>query len=1062
MTEGAEMDVKETGIENIGLSVRAQNALRQQNVTTVGQLLECTEERLFHIRNLGVKTVGEILKKIEEYQAYADRNELPSPPDDLQQVHPDIADLFKGTEFSEIEIDKIGLSVRAVHALHRDGVFVVEQLLGYTEEKLLLLHNIGVKTVTEIMDKIAECQAYAAKGSHEPELPQTPEELFALSEGKEFAEKYLQDKGVRIDCLTHLPARAYNLLTLHGYSMLHQVIFTDLEGLLAISRMDPGSASDIRLLCDQYLQENGESILKAFILEKKRVTIFDMLSMPEHIGAIKRYVKENDKPVDLLGLSVRPTNQLSRHGLHFLSDILLLTKADLLSIQAMGSNSVEEILQFQHDYLSANEQRLIAYCTGDESALLDDLSIRTRILELFNKTDFAGLNLAEMLAQLKLPDGIAVERVKKIIGGLLADNLLEYVDFRCYRVFPHFRDALLQCPKIDDRNRRILQKRMDGETLEAIAQLEGGLTRERVRQIIIKAVAKVTAWHTYQTGLKYFDEDYYRYFFSTYSIDRESAITWLGIPPEVFCYLDMQDVKRGKQPVDEALSDPKIDAGLRLKIKNYTNRDRLFIDGIWVTKKRTALEEVVARKFCQESVTFSDFIELYNGFLRQYEIPFDDKLYYTPEVIPTRKNRLSDARFILWSQGEMLRYYDIDSLDYSELFDALGLEGYENIEISTLKLMDLHPDLMAKYSIHDHYELHNLLKKVVSTEQFPTLKMGRMPMLSFGEADRSAQLLELVIEHSPCSLDELFQYAKEAYGFETGAVTWSSIIDYYHAGVFSVDQKVMHFERREMLQKHLTDDFYFLDEIRAIYGRLFPDGDLDEINHYNLRQMGFLVRSQYAVQHYPSLDAFFTHMLTSEDIVDIRYSRKRFTYIQSFSQALTNLKRDRQIIEYEPNQFLSLRRLENSGITIEGLQDFCDAVWDFVPEGSFFSARSIREDGFTSDLYDLGFSDWFYASLLGSDSRFSFCTCFGCIILYKGKAIVSIKAFETCLVQKAVQIDAYDLQTEMEDHYGCVIKDKSDLIYKVQGTEIYYDRILDRFYANEDAFERDLDRAEGL
>ena len=36
------------------------------------------------------------------------------------------------------------------------------------------------------------------------------------------------------------------------------------------------------------------------------------------------------------------------------------------------------------------------------------------------------------------------------------------------------------------------------------------------------------------------------------------------------------------------------------------------------------------------------------------------------------------------------------------------------------------------------------------------------------------------------------------------------------------------------------------------------------------------------------------------------------------------------------------------------------------------------------------------------------------------------------------------------------------MINKVQGTEVYYDRILDRMYANEEAYERDLDRGEAL
>lgn len=59
-------------------------------------------------------------------------------------------------------------------------------------------------------------------------------------------------------------------------------------------------------------------------------------------------------------------------------------------------------------------------------------------------------------------------------------------------------------------------------------------------------------------------------------------------------------------------------------------------------------------------------------------------------------------------------------------------------------------------------------------------------------------------------------------------------------------------------------------------------------------------------------------------------------------------------------------------------------------------------------------------------------------------------------------IDVFDLMTEMEEVYGCQISDRSDLIYKVGGTDVYYDKYMDRLYANEGVFNRELDAAEGM
>ena len=59
-------------IESIGLSVRSQNALHREGIHTVAAFLELTEERLYSIRNLGVKSVQEILTKQADLRAISD------------------------------------------------------------------------------------------------------------------------------------------------------------------------------------------------------------------------------------------------------------------------------------------------------------------------------------------------------------------------------------------------------------------------------------------------------------------------------------------------------------------------------------------------------------------------------------------------------------------------------------------------------------------------------------------------------------------------------------------------------------------------------------------------------------------------------------------------------------------------------------------------------------------------------------------------------------------------------------------------------------------------------
>ena len=175
----------------------------------------------------------------------------------------------------------------------------------------------------------------------------------------------------------------------------------------------------------------------------------------------------------------------------------------------------------------------------------------------------------------------------------------------------------------------------------------------------------------------------------------------------------------------------------------------------------------------------------------------------------------------------------------------------------------------------------------------------------------------------------------------------------------------------------LTDDFYYIEEIRCIYSRLISGADVEEVNPYNLKTMGFSVHSRFVIQNHPSVDAFFYDLLTKDDIYDISAYRKRFVYVNLFSQKLMELKRSLQIVEFETNQIISFRKLENSGVSRDMIQDFCDEVYDFVQEKEYFSMQSLKLAGFESELYDLGFSDWFYANLLISDNRFSFGRMYG-------------------------------------------------------------------------------------
>ena len=972
----------------------------------------------------------------------------------------------------DISIDTIGLSTRARNALHQAQVHTVGEMMEYTEGPLSQMANLGQKSVREILAKIEEYRTLEGSPESEQAQPEMTEDFEVWMQGPSGREQilsWLQETEVRVEALELLSAREFNLLLLSGNPFLHQIAFRAEQELMEIPRMDLDSARNIVRHSAQYIRDHRDDIAR-FLQERTKasqppITMTDMLRMPEYRDRIGTFVLHNDIEIDNLSLSNRPKNQLLRNGYRNLSDILFLTAEELQRLPSMGAASISQIQERIQDYLTENEARILAFCNGDDSVLLDDAAIRKAVLKLYQPEPFSGFSLAEMTERLELPGQLSQERLKKILGGLLAQKELEYVDFRCYRVYDRFEDFLDACPGIEERAHRILQLRLQGVTLEGIGQ-EYGLTRERVRQVIKKEIGTVRAQYAMQTGKKWFDEDYYRYFYETYTFDKKDGSQWLGISPSVWNYLDMVDAKQGKQDLESALEDGQhLDIGLRLKIKTFLNRNKILVDGIWVEKKRAELEMVVVRKFCQDDTSFGDFVKLYNRFLEEEEIPYNEDIYYTEAVYRTRKNRLTDARYLLWKQNETIRYYDIDSRDYTELLETLNLDAYENVEYSTVKFMKEYPEVMEKYDIRDQYELHNLLRKIIPEGSFHDFHCGRTPHIRFGTFDRDGAILDIIVDNAPISTADLCRKISQEYGFEPGLIQGTYLQPfavYYHQGVYSIDQKVMPAENMRILQAALTEDFYYIGEIRKTYAQLVPNADLEEVNPYNLKSMGFVVLSRYVVQHYPSLEAYFEDLLTREDIVDLKPCRKRFAYVQMFSQKLMELKRNLDVIEFEPNRILNFRKLARAGITKEMIQDFCDAVYDAVPEGTYFSSRSLRQDGFASELYDLGFSDWFYANLLISDSRFSFGNMFGSLILYKGRENITIQSFLLSRVQEHGCVDVLDLMTELKERYGCEISEKSDITYRLKNTQVYHDKILDRLYVNEEAYYRDLEETGGF
>ena len=203
---------------------------------------------------------------------------------------------------------------------------------------------------------------------------------------------------------------------------------------------------------------------------------------------------------------------------------------------------------------------------------------------------------------------------------------------------------------------------------------------------------------------------------------------------------------------------------------------------------------------------------------------------------------------------------------------------------------------------------------------------------------------------------------------------------------------------------------------------------------------------------YSGAAEYFDYLLTNPDIVDAREFPKSMFMHGAYSSELGKLRQAREIVEFSPYRYINMRRLNECGITLDTLTDYCEAVRQYVDKNAFFTITSIRQDGFTHPLDDLGFDEWFYSSVLLEDrEHFAHNRMGGARLFRRGVENIVFPDMLHWIVESYQKIDIYDLCTLLEERYGIEMR-KDKLTYIIQNTDMYYDTIMETVYTDYDTY----------
>lgn len=503
-------------------------------------------------------------------------------------------------------------------------------------------------------------------------------------------------------------------------------------------------------------------------------------------------------------------------------------------------------------------------------------------------------------------------------------------------------------------------------------------------------------------------------------------------------------IKNSFQPED-ILNDTNISKTLQTKLDRYIYKDCVTIYGKKVKNKRIDILRYFLSIFCRKLTKLTTIHEEYSRMLLDNGLGNRDDLLYD---IRTLENILTNENNILLSRGKEFRYYEPEYIE--EIINNIDLSVYKNSIISSNKIFNDNRYLMEKYDVDNCYILHNLLSKNIINDN---IVLKKMPTICFGESNRDNQVLELLKRLAPINGKELAQAYEDEYGDSINTVLggyFKTISKYKIGNEYTLNPKIMPEEDLNKLKKVLDKDFYWLEDFEKIYFNHIDDKDGDYLNSFNLNKLNYTMGSTYIYANQYSSFSDYMQQFLSNEIIDMNRNSK-LRSVQTFYNYFTDKKNNMELIEFNPDMYINIHKLESVGIDKNILLDYQKKTKEFC-EDLFFTVYSLRNNGFKYSILDnLGFEDYFYSSVLINDKEIQFKKISNVYLMRKDNNPFNIADFLIYIMGKLRKVDIYDLCDYIKKQYGLDIN-RYKIVAITKECSLYYNQISEKVYINYDEF----------
>ena len=881
-----------------------------------------------------------------------------------------------------IPIENLKLTVRATNVLHRMNINDVEQLLKTPMEHIAEQRNIGVKTFAEINNIVTKIVAGDVNLENLETL--TSESINASK--KVFSEEQIDELSHHFVTELNLSNRAMNALMKIGCRTMD-----------ILAKMSDSDIRDLKGLgaktCDEISYELNKWLETNMFISGEENT-------DEEISNEEQYFYQE---------ITRKINPIISIYWRQLRNIIVAT--DNIIITSYGLETVND------------------ECISKVISLKElEVNIKNLFLRYAPNGIIRASELEEQLSSLNLEFDISI-LTERIADGTICTMKDDYYYLNRPHVMQFIQENYLES---SDRNGRIILRRLSGENLQTIGDAYG-LTRERVRQILIKTANKIPFMY----------EDYFSEPYEYFKLSKEEFCNAFPSCGEMgYEYLLIKYSKGNKIITPE-------------NVRNYTGcfseRMKAFLGEESIRRDKQTVSKIdmvyrVLLSNSDRSMSMDDFEKEYYDYIERKNYPRERLIINQRTVI----NHLRNAKHIVFDKNNYVRYCEADS---KVIWETIDFSKYKNLVISTELIYRDYVELMDELDIRDGYELFYVIKSSIENWDTSSFEINcrRVPVIVMGEGSEEHQAIQLLKEISPIDFQTYYEAYEERFGVRKESAQGNPTItgtlaNYYSEGIYSIDVPAIDERDIDAFKEKLAiKHFWFTDELEKEFEKICIHSSADAFNSAAFKRIGYSLNVGYAYNDiYSSVVNYFDEEIFSATIVDLNELDHRLVHLSVFSSAVYKKKIELEYIEVAPKILMAMSEVERAyGITVNDVRTLQEWVLDC--EDKYYNAHSLWNELLRVGLAEkLQNNEWMCTCIFRQQEVVASLQVAGGIILCRENSEFNIGSICKWLVEKNGRMTIQNLTALFNDTFSTRIS-VSKIAEKMKSYGLWDSLVTDSF-----------------